>query len=414
MTSKITLVELIRCVEKIANKQDKLEHDIAKEELLDQEKINNSSFSTIQKINFNLLVKNDKKNVSNFPKKLKTLLQPFSEIMYRHKVIHVDNKHNISLIYSFLYCIYPVFINLSKIKKIDLIKKFVNDIIKKIKSAHIFELYEYDKIGWTKTELIESLIGYKNDKLVLRLLSDMFSLNIFLFDIENELLHCVYPEKHYNKFKYVIMLSFYKNSFEPISYQNEKTKIEKLILDYTIPPLKKIITIDNKYIRPTVSDISLKLIEKKFELGEEDLLKYMDESTIDDSVVDEENIKDQTAKKEKQGKQEKQEKQTGYYDSDEDQNTDESDKDQDIEPTIVNKTENIFITKKENNEINETPENISKPETKPHISTSLKLADLQKIAKQYNINIYNGKTKSGKDKKKTKAMLIKELDTCDL
>jgi len=362
MEKKLTLNKLISYVLSIEYK----DNDILSEPIIN----NDISFSLIDLKN---QITNNKQNITNIGNKLKEILDPFYKNINRIGTIHYfpNSKLNISLFYTILAGVYENYLKLSIEGRLEIIeflnKKLINDI------TELYETYEYEKLEWTIKDIKESLIKYKNDKILLRLLSDYFNINIILLNVNEDKLYAIYGEENYNQYKPTILTTLFNECYEILEYNN------KLIWYYNTEPLKKIITVEKLKIH--IYNYNLNdPTELNFKIGSEDLTKYLPD--IQDIPENIQNINE-------------------VYEIEKKENDDII-----VEDTIVDseitlestKNEEDIFYKYKKNKISERDFNIIKnPKTL--------LSIVQEYAEKYNINILKENSK-----KKTKKELIDELN----
>ena len=361
---------------------------------------------------------NKVENVNNFPKKLKNILHPFTKKIHRNGVIkHSADKKNISLFYSILFCIDDDFNNLNMKQKKKYIHETRNKMLIDLKNCVCEEFDEeknkmvrrdrfdksnYKSLQWNKKELRTKLTEYDNCWMILRLLADYFFINIFILDVYEDKLYAVYPEEFFNMYKMNVFMSVYDEIFEPLTYKKCK------LWNYNVEPFKKIINVEKSYIIPQTADLSKNAAVKLFQSKTEDLDKYIV------TVENKDNNFEEIA-------------------------TSETENAISMENTISTKSSMNVFCKKDviSNSINndsgsdsetESDQTISKSNSASdtdtsdsdsdsvpkyddirNIATKIKLSELQDMAKKYAIDIENGKTKKGKIKYKTKALLKKGL-----
>jgi len=366
MTKRITLNKLINYVIKITKENNQLkltENNIYS--------IKTGDIKYIDKFKFNNLVLNEEKNVGDLPKNLKKIFNPFIKDTYRIGIVNniIDNYDNTSLFYSFLLCIIDNFSNFSLEKQKDYVITLRDKLILDIERENLFSKFEYNKLKLQKKELLESIKNFKNNRITLVLLSDYFNINIFLLNILEDKLYVIYSEDKFNIFKINIFLVFYNDFFSPLKYNNE------YLLNYNNTLLKKIVNVDKLQIYTL--HINTNNEKKIFEVDMEDLNKYCNnnvDNNYDEVFVDE--VAGEL-----------------YID-------DPGETEVDIES--IKNEEDIFFTQKD-------IKNIKKIKIKKELNKKMKLSELQDMAKKNKISIYDGVTKNGKNKNKTKNKLYKEL-----
>jgi len=417
MDKKIALTKLISYILSIQDVDES-----------DEEEINYdlNTDNHINEIVFEFLEKNEQKVISDFPPNIKELFDPFLKEINRVGVVPFssDKKYNISLFYSVLYCMDKDF---DKIEDVD---NLIFDLRKKI----IFELLDppvynsknYEELGWKKKELKDSLNNFKNNRMVLRVLTEYFNVNIFVLNISEDRIYSVYSDELFNTFKMNIFLSFYDEIFEPIIYKENK------LWKYNDDPFKKLINVDKLKINVLGVDFKNK-IDIPFQIGTENLEKYFESENKDgdEGAEDNEEDKDKDLPKvkiinKKEDEDEDEEDEEDENDENEDEEngennfgevSDETDDDQlliddpedtEIEIESLKNHKDIFCKKNEIKKKKKVKKGKLNSDLK-NLNQNMKLVELQKIAENHKISLCIGKTKAGKPKRKTKKELYDDL-----
>lgn len=400
MTKRVTLTKLISYI--LSNCSEKI--DIKENNLLDiaHDNVNN------EELNFNNLNFGDYQSINNFPEFLKEIFDPFLMDIKRFGVIKSfksDNNINISLFYSLLFCLDEKFIKMNNDEQelyiIKLKDKLLNDLV----SLKLFKTFNYKKLSWKQKELKESIKNFKNNKMVLRYLTDYFNINIFLLNILEDKIYAIYPEELFNIFKMNIFLVFYNDIFEPLVYKENK------LWNYNLGPFKKLINVNRAKIIPLCVNLSKKKEEKniEFKIGNEDLDKYLNIDIIKEKNKNEKII----------NKNEK------IINKNEEiiNNDEEIIQDNEYNEIYINRINKKLLVKDiEDTEIEQYENNdessifykkkniVDKSEIKKinELNEKMKLIELQELAKKHNLDIVNINSQN-KKKNKTKSQLIKEL-----
>lgn len=306
-----------------------------------------SEYKPMDKLEFSLLNYEQNKPIIDFPKNLKNLFDPFLNNIIRIGTCNPDNNLvTRSLLYNTLYLIDDKFVKLPYNKQIDKVEKFKKSLINYIYSTNFY----CKDLGWNKKLLIDDVSKYNNSEMILRLLCDYIYINIFIVNIKDDKLYCMYSEKEFNKFKPNIFLSFYADHFEPLIYLDSISDSTLNTTDATPSPknnkasvfyikqnfIKKLFNVSSNKIR-TYNPNFLDGKPKQFIIGNEDLLQYLETQRIEEKKVNEH--KNDLAQK--------------------------------------------------------------------------KITELQELAKKHDVDIYNGTYKNGTNKPKTKNALIKDLKKID-
>jgi hypothetical protein len=400
----------------------------------DMYEIMQENVNQIEDIKFDILKVGDVKPMSDFSESLKEIFDPFIRTCFRHGSIShfADKSLNLSLLDSVLTCLIDAYRTLPPEEKEIYIKNMRDKLISDLNNTGLFKQYDYKSLGWKLKDLKDSLKLYKNNRMVLRFITDYFNINIFLLNVLEDKIYAIYGEENFNMFKGTIFLSFYNDIFEPLTYE------QTYLWSYSTEPLKKLVNVDKQKI--IVMDLNFgKTVEPKiFTISSEDLSKYMEDDSLTEEINDtniepnnmfDENIEDNDI--------------TNALNM-----TVDDHEDTDIQVEQVDHKKDIFCKKSENvikeaeKIINKKSKDIRIDDNNKKVKTSkkkvddkniiedigdvdklddndavievvkldnkMKLADLQVLAAQHGINI-NVESKGGKQKAKTKAVLYEEL-----
>jgi hypothetical protein len=319
----------------------------------------------------------DSNTLNNLPDPLNNI----SDELINEKVYRIGTKHNnlinnkkcnTSLYWSVLTCLIPDFYEKLVEDRIDYINKLVIKLVFEINTTSIYKDNRYIKLGWKKGHLVKNLQTCTITEMVVKFLSDYFSLNIFVLNIQKGVIHSYYKEDYLNKFKKNIFLLKLDNIYEPI-FVNKCS-----IFNYNDILFQIIIDHNKNLIRCPNIDYSSKKSIKLFRISNEDLNLYLN----DDTNENEENKYDE------------------LIDSHTNNNVIDLNDSIDTEIDIQNQSEDIFYKKEKD---------IYSSNIKS-ISLKLKLKELQNVAIKLNLNIHSkNKTKSGILKKKTKQHLYDDI-----
>jgi hypothetical protein len=296
---------------------------------------------------FNCLKFGESKNINDFPKKLKSIFDPYIKDFIRYgskKSLDQNSESNLSLYFSILKLLIPDFAKFTSKDQLNYIFKLRDKMTIYISTSYMLQENEYDKFGWIKKDMTTSLIQFKTNILIMKLIADYFSLNIFILNIIEDKIYYISDNDSFDLFRGNIFLVCNGDIFEPLIYN------DKPILDYTDSVVNKLINVDANLL--IFMNPSLKNQDNiKFDIKLFNINKYLKLIKLDDNIDDhfEEIIP--------------------LVDSD----------------TIINNNTNLFFK----------------------ISNKVKLSELQEIAKKNNISL----EKNGLKKKlKTKAELIEDIN----
>lgn len=304
------------------------------------------------------------KNINDFPNKLRSLLEPFIKELNRNGIRSTfDNDINMSLYSSILSLMINDFDNLPAKEQFNCITKLRDKIIIHMTNKDIMKNNGYSEFGWIKTDITNSLIQYKTNKIILKLFADYFNINIFLLNIMEDRIYVISDANYYNLFRPNVFLVLNNDTFEPLVYNGNK------IIDHGSSLIKKLITVDKNFLIMMEFDFN---INKKvpFVVKFENLDKYI--------------------KKENATKNPKMDEiENGYSE-------------------IMQTDSDTFYDIKDIEKTNDLV-NVEQPMLVFKLSSKMKLEEIQDIAKKLNIIL----EKDGKNKKvsKTKGELINEINS---
>jgi hypothetical protein len=333
---------------------------------------------------FSCLKFGESKNINDFPDRLKTIFDPYIKDLLRHgSRKYFDNDINLSLYYSILVQIVKNFDKMPSKDQFNYISKLRDKLIMYISTVDIMKDLGYEKLGWIKKDLTNTLVQYKSNKLVMKLIADYLSLNIFVLNIVEDKIYVISDNDSYDIFRPNIFLSFNEDTFEPLVYSDSN------ILDYNMGPIKKLITVDKNHL--ILMDVNLKEHESiQFNIKLSNMDKYKDKIRVS-SQENNSDESDKTISPKNDALKETVDIENEYNEV----IPDVSDYNvyvKDIENTETEKT----------NVVDETPKLVFK------ISSKMKLEELQTIAKKLNISL--DKIINSKKKAKTKNELIEEIN----
>lgn len=332
----------------------------------------------------------EQKNINDFPKQIKNIFDPFIRDFKRigSRSILPNINSNVSLFFSILNQLNQDFYKMSIEEQASAIVKLRDKLIIHLSTDKIMEFYGYDVLGWSKKDLTNSLVQYKSNKMVLKLLADYFNINIFVLNISEDKLYLLSGNNYYNMFRQNTFLIFFNDNFEPLMYNN------KFLLKYNSEPLKKLIHVDKGFIKLLSVNFSQnrqEAAELNFKIVLEDLTNKITNNN-DNTSPQSKSSPDAVDDVNKYGEVYLDESDAPIEDI-------ESNRDKTHKPSVEkveSTSKNIFIEKEQPSVV------------KFNISSKMKLEEIQNIAKKYNIG--TEKTlDTGKKKLKTKTELIDDL-----
>lgn len=393
MENILSLDELVNYIELITNTKNTNATD-------------NFVENKVKKLEYNLLDLGCMESFGDLlPSKIKEFVKEDANKLYRCGVNNMyntkTNTYNISLYNSILTSLNDDFNQMLENEKIMYINRFINvlceDIDKDLydkklhnekyrkemkesgKEVNIESLYDIKEIRKENRKLTNNIKNMDNTKNVIIKLAEYFSVNIYIFDIDNNRVLVGHGGDNLDKYNMSIILSYFSGSYEPIFYDNVSL----------LKPNNNIIESFLSYNRIELLGLSNDSEFKNVELSTENLdrfqvevqneyTEYIDDLNIDEvdddpglTVTENDNIIENLSE-----------------DSEDDKSNNE-----------------LFLKKKtKNNSVSSLNCSTVMP-----ISLKMKLCQLQDIAKKHHIIISDGITKKGTPKLKTKVELYKEI-----
>lgn len=337
-----------------------------------------SQMKSNDEFNFSCLKVGESKNINDFPEKLKTLFDPFIKDLMRHgSKKNYDNDNNLSFYFSILYLLINNFNKLPSKDQLNCITKLRDKLIIFVSNEDNIKQQEYDNMGWIKKDVLNSLIKFKINKIIVKIVADYFNINIFVLNTIEDKIYVASDNSSYDMFRPSIFLVFNNDTFEPLVYSDSN------ILDYNAGPVKKLITVDKNYI--LLMDANLKNDKQiPFIISLSNLNKYIkkETETVQQNIV----IKE------------------------EEEETKESSEcvENDYGEVVLDESDaNVFIKDIEEHKTPAAPTQLIFK-----ISPKMKLEEIQEVATKLNI-ILDKEIKKGKsvsNKQKTKIELIDEIN----
>jgi hypothetical protein len=213
---------------------------------------------------FATLNKDEQRTIGDFPEVLKKLFDPFIKNFKRHGVMKQLGDLNVSLLYSVLYCLVDDFRKSSVKVQEEFIQSLKVKLVYAMSSDGLFGKLNYSKFGWNITEVKRFITQCNNNYILLQVLADYFNINIFLLSIMEDKIYAIYKEPDFNIFKINIFLTYFDNTFEPLSYDNSTQ------LNYANEAVKKLANVDKvminiKNIDYTCSEADAKTFRAAFD-----------------------------------------------------------------------------------------------------------------------------------------------------
>ena len=263
-----------RSMSKVSNRQHQDELDSDNSEMNDFDDDNVGEY--MEPLKAGKTERLDGKSV--FGGNLDEFVSSTGEKIYRHGVIHetpdMENK-NVSFYSSVLHLIKEDFYSITAEEQNSYVKEFVRKVINCSQSV-LFERFKYKSLGWSKKSLAADMRGDEITSVIIRFVSDFCHINIFIFDVEKDMLYysgfnpCIIHKKN------IILLRHPDSIFEPLSFRkkfcNEKSRFMKYIIKK--PHLVTLLNCNFKEpVKKKKSDENVYEEPKHFEigLGNEDL-----------------------------------------------------------------------------------------------------------------------------------------------
>lgn len=294
---------------------------------------------------FETLKFGDSRNINDFPDKLKKIFDPFLKDFRRIGTRHTidDNITNTSLYYSVLLCMLPELQKMTLAEQSAFVTKFRDKLIIYMSN---------EDMGKLKKDIMTSMIQFKSNKFVIKLISDYFRINIFILNIIDDKPYVMSNVDSYDLFQPNIFLVHHNETFEPLSYRGT------FILKHTSEPIKKLVNVDKALIT-LMNDKK----DYPFSIKLQDITKH--QPAIKQPIVKEEVCE------------------------------------------VQNEYEEVYPTESDTNVFIKDVEEKSNITFK--LSPKMKLDELQNIAQKLKITLDKGLDKNGKKKSKTKGELIDEI-----
>jgi len=344
---------------------------------------------------FKCLDTNKSQNINDFPEKLKLIFDPFIKDIIRFgSNKNYDNDNNLSLYFSILFLLINDFDKLPDKDQQNAIIKLRDKLIIFISIHDNLKNQHYNEFGWSKKDIIDTLIKFETNKLIIKILADYFNINIFILNIVEDKIYVVSENNFYDMFRPNILISVNYEIFEPLIYSNSK------LIEYNSGLIKKLITVDkNNLILINFSLKNQQII--KFEISLSNIQKYnknniktdLIETKLEPDVNNIELIKTENVTKLQPV-------------------LSEIEIENDYEE-ILQSDANVYIKDIEKPKKNILCEKSSLSQLNFKISPKMKLDELQHIATKLNIVLKkeNNNKSNKSNKSKTKTELINEINS---
>jgi hypothetical protein len=168
------------------------------------------------------LERNNIRQLINLPAKLNSIFADYITQMSRIGVLKymndASNKYNISLLVSILTCIVPDFITKPINTQQEYACQLTNNLIKYVNIN--YRTNNYKIFGFNQTALISQLSQYLNTKIILRILSDYLSVNLYLININQTSI--LVPNKIDGMKQNILLLLLEDEFIEPVIFMQCK------------------------------------------------------------------------------------------------------------------------------------------------------------------------------------------------
>lgn len=152
--------------------------------------------------------------------------------------VNVPSETDISFVASLLTLIIPDFVIMNEKDQIAFTEIFIRKIHKESKVN--FGKFGYTTIGWTMKEFMNNVKNFKMGVDLMRYIADFLDINIFIFDIVLDGLFYI-GTNHYVKYKKnLFLLRINDNKYEPLSQSDNN------FMDYKSPLIQKLM--DSRFL----------------------------------------------------------------------------------------------------------------------------------------------------------------------
>lgn len=210
-----------------------------------EDNLNNMFTSQIKsndEFNLTYLGFGESRNINDLPDKLRSLLDPYLKDFIRYGSRNIENDNNLTLYFSILTHIIKGYYSLASEDQYNYITKLRDKLIMYMSTSNILRTQGYDKLGWVKKDIMTSLISFKTNKLILKIMADYLNLNIFILNTVEDKIYAISENDNFNMFRASCFLVYHDDIFEPLVYNNSP------ILDYNSSPVNKLVTVDKAFI----------------------------------------------------------------------------------------------------------------------------------------------------------------------
>ena len=221
-------------------------------------------------------------------------------ILFRYGTISnvgIPSEVDISLVSSVMSIIIPDFLTLKTTSQIEFIEIFVRKLNQDSRAN--YELFKYEKLGWTVKEFVNNVRDFILKKDLMRYIADLLNINLFIVDMSNDNLVYVGDKVFIKYKKNVFVLRLDDTRFEPLILNSTITKTSTNFMDYKSNIIKKLLQ-SQFLVERMDCDLTHETEEFNFVVGKEDLTIYIDKT--DDIIkpnIDDKNDKEPNEEHEK-------------------------------------------------------------------------------------------------------------------
>lgn len=194
-------------------------------------------------------------NLLNIPVKLKSIFNPFiGELKHSGYRESLNSKHNnnLSFFFAIIDSIYPSFYKEPEDSQYESINKLKDEIMNYLMTDEIFVQNGYDKLSWNIKDVITSIKTYKSNKMIIRLIVDYFNINIFLLNIVEDKLYSICSEDIFDQFRRSVLILYNDEIFCSVKYNDDG------MLKSDNDVIKKLINVNKKDISVLDADLNEK------------------------------------------------------------------------------------------------------------------------------------------------------------
>lgn len=176
-----------------------------------------------------------------------------------------ENRENISLCSSLMYCIIDKFNTLEKNDQIICINKFFSKFLSEIRRREGLNRYITPTFIWDKKELTKAFSECQMTNNAFAYIVTYININVFI--ISKEKIHLFCMGKTFNIYKSNVMIYYDGNNYKPLTYKNLK------LWTYDETPLKFMINNATSYI--TLYQQNKNELQNEFKIGYDGDIEFL-------------------------------------------------------------------------------------------------------------------------------------------